>query len=292
MQVRLKRCLGLLMVAALAACTTVNDFMPREIQNAEKPSIEGAKALLSKHPEASRSYVANGRVIHYFALAQETPPRPLVIFVHGSPGLWRTWAAYLSDPELQSKANLIAMDRPGFGGSGSGRIERGLRAQSEALAPLLAHVQPGQRVILVGHAYGAAIAVRMAMAYPDRITDLVLTGVPLDPALQTESWFQYVADYPPITWLLPKEIRVFNREYLGLEKELTDMLPLWPRITQHVSLLLGEQDEEVPIETAVFARKMLTQARSVNIVQIAHVNHFIPWTQFDLVKAEILAHTR
>jgi pimeloyl-ACP methyl ester carboxylesterase len=132
----------------------------------------------------------------------------------------------------------------------------------------------------------------MAMAFPDKVTDLVLIAAPLDPKLQTESWFQYAADWPPITWLLPNEIVVFNREYLGLEQQLTEMLPLWPKITQRVTLLLGEQDEEVPVETADFAESVLIHARSVNVVRIPSMNHFIAWTRPDLVKAEILAHVK
>lgn len=274
----------------ITACTDVNDYMPQEIQDAEQPSIEGAKTFRALHPQALHSYAVNDRTIHYAELKQKIPPRPLIIFIHGSPGLWRSWVRYLNDPILQKAANMIAMDRPGFGGSGSGDIERSLLKQSEAIAPLLSHGVPNQKVILVGHAYGATLAARIAMAYPDKVTDLVLMSAPLDPSQQTESWYQYVADWPPFTWVLPKEIIVFNREYLGLEQQLNEMLPLWSKISQPVSILYGEQDEEVPIANADFAKKMLTHARSVNIVRIPNMNHFIPWLRFDMVKAEILRH--
>ena len=288
----------LLLLVASAGVTTAHagviDFMPKEIQDAEKPSIEAAARLKAEHPEAFHSYPENGaqgRSIHYVELKHEdATPRPLVIFVHGSPGLWRTWIRYLDDPELRSRANLIAMDRPGFGESGSGEIEPGFVRQAQALAPLLDHVQAGQRVVLVGHAWAGALIVRMAMLYPDKVTDLVLTAAPLDPALQKESWFQYPASWPPITWLLPKELVVFDREYLGLERDLTAMLPLWPGVRQRISLLLGEDDEEVPATTADFAMRMLTQAQSVSITKIPHMNHFIPWTGFDRVRTEILSH--
>jgi pimeloyl-ACP methyl ester carboxylesterase len=115
-------------------------------------------------------------------------------------------------------------------------------------------------------------------------------AAPLDPKLQMESWFRYVADWPPITWLLPAEIVVFNREYLGLERELTAMLPLWPQVTQRVSVILGEKDEEVPVATADFAAQVLTRAQSVDVVRIANTNHFIPWPQSDRVKTQILEH--
>ncbi len=282
--------LALIALGALASCANVIDFLPKEIQDAEKSSIEGARALQAESPEAFHAYTADGRAVRYVELKQDEPPRPLVIFVHGSPGLWRSWMPYLADSELRGRANLIAMDRPGFGGSGSGQIERSLLKQSEAIAPLLQHRQPGQRVVLVGHAYGAALAARIAMQFPEQVTDLVLTAAPLDPKLQSESWFQYLADWPPITWLLPPEIVVFNREYLGLERELSELLPLWGTVTQRVSLLLGVDDEEVLIATADFAEKRLTAARSVEVIRLAHTNHFIPWTRFGQVKARILAH--
>lgn len=282
----------LLPMSITSAYADVIDFMPKEIRAAEKSSLEGASKLEAEHPGASHSYSVNGRTIHYVEIRQESTPRPLVIFVHGSPGLWRSWVTYLNDPELQSQANMISFDRPGFGGSGSGQIERGFLKQSQDIEPLLSHAQPGQKVIVVGHALGGALAARIAMAYPDKVTDLILMASPLDPTQQKESWFQYPANWPPITWLLPKELVVFNREYLSLEEQLAEMLPLWPNITQRVSVLLGEDDEEVPIANADFAERMLTRAQSVHVVRIPHMNHFIPWTRFELVKAEILAHLK
>jgi len=57
-------------------------------------------------------------------------------------------------------------------------------------------------------------------------------------------------------------------------------------------LPLGEQDEEVPVETADFAKRVMTQTRSLNIVRVPTMNHFIAWTRSDVVKAEILAHVK
>jgi pimeloyl-ACP methyl ester carboxylesterase len=290
MSKHLRECLLVVPLALLTACANVIDFMPKEIQDAEKPSIEAARQLELAYPASLRSYTVTDRAVRYVELKQETPPRPLVIFIHGSPGLWRSWVHYLNDPDLQSRVDMIAMDRPGFGESGSGQIEAGFLKQTAALQPLLRAVQAHQQVILVGHAYGAALAASMAMRFPDKVTDLVLLAAPLDPKLQMESWFQYVADWPPVAWLLPTEIVAFNREYLGLERELTAMLPLWPQVTQRVSVILGENDEEVPVATADFAAQVLTRAQSVNVVRIANTNHFIPWLQSDRVKAQILEH--
>src|SRR6478752_7744178 len=45
-----------------------------------------------------------------------------VLFIHGSPGSWRDSLDVLRDPLLAERARLIAIDRPGFGGSGHGAL--------------------------------------------------------------------------------------------------------------------------------------------------------------------------
>ncbi|MFM9917244.1 MAG: hypothetical protein ACKVOX_15660, partial [Rhizobacter sp.] len=83
---------------------------------------------------------------------------------------------------------------------------------------------------------------------------------------------------------------VTNREIRALKDELVAMLPLWPRVTQRVTVMQGGKDNLVPPENADFAQKMLTHATSVNIVRIPEMNHFLPWTRYAQVKAVILEH--
>ncbi|NOX52717.1 MAG: hypothetical protein GXP16_19605 [Gammaproteobacteria bacterium] len=40
-------------------------------------------------------------------------------FIHGTPGSWQGYQAYLRNPRLQSTAHMIAIDRLGFGESAS-----------------------------------------------------------------------------------------------------------------------------------------------------------------------------
>lgn len=69
---------------------------------------------------------------------------------------------------------------------------------------------------------------------------------------------------------------VTNREIRALKDELVAMLPLWPRVTQRVTVMQGGKDNLVPPENADFAQKMLTHATSVNIVRIPEMDHFLP----------------
>lgn len=279
-------CLAAITTACLAGCSLV---MPHEITAMEKQSRAGVAQLKAERPNAFRHYQVGSQPMHYVEVTDHDA-KPLILFIHGSPGDWSGWVRFLNDPELRQKAHLIALDRPGFGESGPGQVERSLVKQCQDIAPLLAHAIPGQRVIVVGHSYGGPVAVRLAMDYGSQITDLVILAGSIDPGQEHTEWYQYVADWPVVDWLLPRPLVVANREIRALKPELTTMLPLWPKVTQRVTFIQGEEDNLVPPENADFAQKMLTHAAALTIIRIPQMNHFLPWTKYEIVKAEILKH--
>lgn len=277
-------CLG------LGACGSIaRHFMPAEIVSMEKRTSALASQIAKDRPQASQKLVVDGRPIHYVEM-RDDQPKPLVIFVHGSPGEWVGWADYLVDSELQQRAHMIAVDRPGFGDSGWGKAELSLKQQSKDVAALLEKSSPGQRIIVVGHSYGGPVVARMAMDYPNKVTDVIILAGSIDPAQEHTAWYQYPADWAVFSWMLPTNLVVANREIRALKGELTMMLPLWSGVRQRVSVIQGEKDNLVPPANADFAAHVLTNAESLNITRIPNRNHFIPWTEFKVVKAEILHH--
>jgi pimeloyl-ACP methyl ester carboxylesterase len=264
-------------------------LMPPEIADMESRTSAEALRLQRDDPAALATYTVGARQMRYVDVGRG-PDKPLIVFLHGSPGDWRGWADYLIDPELTQRAELIAVDRPGFGGSGAGAVERSLVQQARDIAPLLDKAAPGRRVVLVGHSFGGPLAVRLAMDNGSKVTDLVILAGSIDPAMEHTAWYQYPADWPVISWMLPDVLVVTNREIRALKDELVAMLPLWPRVTQRVTVMQGGKDDLVPPENADFAQKMLTHAASVNIVRIPEMNHFLPWTRYAQVKAVILEH--
>jgi pimeloyl-ACP methyl ester carboxylesterase len=92
---------------------------------------------------------------------------PPVLFVHGSVvGARRTWAHQLP---LAADWELILPNRPGFGESPP--LPRG---DFEAEAPLIAELL-GDGAHLVGHSYGAVIALYAAALRPDAVRSLTLS---------------------------------------------------------------------------------------------------------------------
>lgn len=84
---------------------------------------------------------------------------------------------------LAPRFQVLAPDLLGAGRSAAWPVVAGarLRHELEALAPLLQGL--GQRFHLVGHSYGGAVALRIALAWPERVSSLVLLEPTLFPLL-------------------------------------------------------------------------------------------------------------
>ena len=94
-----------------------------------------------------------------------------IVVVTGAP----SWAEYWADvlAALPADREMVVVDRPGFAGSEPVEYVGDIRIQAAALEPLLAAPR-GQRVLLVGQSYGAAIASIMAASGPRRLRGVVL----------------------------------------------------------------------------------------------------------------------
>lgn len=65
------------------------------------------------------------------------------------------------------------------------------------------------------------------------------------------------------------------------------MLPEWANITCPVIAIQGKQDELVPYENLLFLKKMLINA-PVEYVTKENMNHFVPWSDPDLIQQAVL----
>jgi pimeloyl-ACP methyl ester carboxylesterase len=125
-------------------------------------------------------YKAGGRDVRYLGVGDQ--PDATILFIHGAPSSLSYWKAYLSDSTLLSRATIYAVDRPGYGYSGLGDPIPDIAAQAAAIKVILDSLhQAHHPIIIVGVSYGAPIACRLAMDYPELADGLVLTGPALGP---------------------------------------------------------------------------------------------------------------
>ncbi len=236
------------------------------------------------------SYKVGSREIHYVKAGDES--KPLVLFVHGSPGSLSAFIHFLADSTLLCTTSLIASDRPGFGYSNFGQGEASLRKQSEILKPILEKHKGNRPVILVGHSLGGPLIARMSIDYPELVDGLIIVAGSVDPELEpNETWFRAPLATPFLSWLLPRSLRASNEEIYHLKPELEKMLPLWSAIRCNVIVIQGQKDSLVPAGNADFARKMLVNAR-VTLVLKEEMDHFVPWSNPELIRDAIFSMTR
>lgn len=231
-------------------------------------------------------YTIGHRDVHYVKAGDES--KPLVLFVHGSPGSLSAFIHFLADSTLLNNALLITADRPGFGYSNFGDAEPSLAKQGETLKPILERYKNNRPIILVGHSLGGPVIARMAIDYPDLVDRLIFVAASIDPELEpNETWFRAPLASPFLSWVLPRSFRASNQELYHLKPELEKMLPLWRQIKCSAIVIQGKKDSFVPAGNADFAKQVLTQA-PVEIIFKDDMNHFVPWSNPELIKEAIL----
>ena len=129
--------------------------------------------------------LANGIQIHY----QQAGQGQDVVLIHGVTGDLSTWYIGVM-PSLAKEFSVTAFDLRGHGyseGTPSGYTSAHMAADLDALLESLGI----KKAHLVGHSFGATVALHCAILYPDRVASLVLAdpGLPaLQPFIDLKQW--------------------------------------------------------------------------------------------------------
>ncbi|MDG4824654.1 alpha/beta hydrolase [Asanoa sp. WMMD1127] len=113
---------------------------------------------------------------------ERTGVGPPLVFCHGGPGLWDYFEPVVA--QLGDVATCVRWDQRGCGRS----QRRGPYTVARSVADLDAVRQTldEDRIDLLGHSWGAMLALRYALAHPDRVRRLVyVSGTGVDPG---ETW--------------------------------------------------------------------------------------------------------
>ncbi|RYF49352.1 MAG: alpha/beta hydrolase, partial [Cytophagaceae bacterium] len=200
------------------------------------------------------------RTIRYM----ETPPlpgKPTIIFVHGAPSSLSFFNGFFKDTALLHRAQLVSVDRPGYGYSDFGRVEPSILRQAELLQPLINRYKNATDLIVVGSSYGGSVSARLAMNNPGVIDQVVFVSSALGPGLERTYGISYWVDKAPLRALVPPLLRLANDEKLAHKKALEAILPDWSRITSGITMLHGQRDELVYPTNVAFAKRQLRNAQ-------------------------------
>jgi pimeloyl-ACP methyl ester carboxylesterase len=206
--------------------------------------------------------------------ALETPreaPTPWkIVVITGAPSWAEYWAETLA--ELPQDRQMIVVDRPGYAGSEPALPVTDIRVQAQALAPLLEAAR-GQKVMLVGQSYGAAIASLMAEANPGKVESLVLLSGFFGETGPTSRWLLDVG--AKALQFIPRDLRHAVVEASGQRPQLAHAKQALSRLTIPIHMIHGDKDDFAPIEVAERLAAETVTLRPIRFMRTAGANHFL-----------------
>ena len=137
----------------------------------------------------------DGLLLHYL----DEGRGPATALIHGLGGFAESWRHNI--PELARHGRVIALDLPGSGRSGKPRRAYTLEFLAQALDGLLRALGV-DRVRLVGHSMGGAVAARYALDQPGRVERLALLGAAVPGFDLRPSWIYRTLSLPGLGEML------------------------------------------------------------------------------------------
>ncbi len=172
--------LGILIVAGLGAYAN---------------SVLYASRINQAHPPSGQLVEVEGSEVH---VLRQGESGPVVLMIHGASANAREFSWSLA-PRLAETHQVLMVDRPGHGHSERPDEADTLAVQASQVAGALKALAPGRKAILVGHSFGGAVSLRLALDHPELVDGLVLLApVTHDWGGGGEAWYNKYASHPLI----------------------------------------------------------------------------------------------
>jgi len=220
-----------------------------------------------------------------------------VVLLHSALGDSRLWKRQVA--ALEREHHVIAPDLPGWG-------ENPLPTEPFSLVEFAAGFLPG---VLVGNSLGGAIALRTALAYPDRVERLVLVGSGLPAWDWTEEMLGYfeaerdaidagdldgAAEVNLEFWVKPEhrdEVRPQQQRALELQTAHEEPELMWPDMAPFSSLemptlvVVGADDRG---DFRAIAEHLAQEIPNADLVVVPGAGHLVGVDQPEELNALLL----
>lgn len=180
-------------VALIMATLWVERPHTPPVRDADGRQLPGSVALLER--------VELGRFKQWI-LVRGDPNKPLVLFLHGGPGMPMMWMAHRIQRPLEDEFLLVHWDQRGAGKSFAdpppiaSMTDEQILADALQLIRLLQERYGKDRVLLVGHSWGSYIGTVLAARHPELLHAYVGIGQVTGSAVSdsvTEAWLRHRA---------------------------------------------------------------------------------------------------
>ena len=261
----------LLISTLILASTNFFDFRLSE------KKIDEAFAPLRYSPKHHFIETGKGK-LHYVSIGDSTNT-PLLM-VHGSPGSWDNFVELVSETKILSEYFVLMADRPGYGETSIAHTPK-LRQQALLIDDILER-HFDRKGILLGHSYGAAVALFLAAENPQQVQAVVSVAGTIAPKYQNPRWYNYAVRYTPVKWVLSDLWRTSNREMWWLSHGLTSLHQKLDEADFPITVVQGGSDWLVHSHSAEYFKSQFPDER-VKIFWQDDMNHFVIWTDKNVV---------
>ncbi|MDI3562391.1 alpha/beta fold hydrolase [Bradyrhizobium sp. Arg816] len=167
-----------IIVASMVAIAAVNRYL--------------AKRAEAKNPPKGRFVEANGVRLHYMERGDGDP----IVLLHGNGSVVQDFECSGLFDIAARQYRVVAFDRPGFGHSRRPRsVVWTPDAQAKLLKLALEKIGVSTAIVL-GHSWGAPVAVAMAHQYPAFVRGLVLASGYYYPSVRSDTFISLPASLP------------------------------------------------------------------------------------------------
>ena len=257
-----------------------------------------------------RFVTVNDVRLHYL----EAGRGPTVVMIHGNAGSVEDFD-FAAMQLLSGSFRVIAIDRPGHGRSDRPSKKATVEVQTELLHAALANLAVS-RPLLVGHSWGAALALAYALKYPSDVSGLVLLAPAAYPDGSANNLVETIATTPVIgdlslgfgkaifgrgmlkralatafypervpnrylklassLWLSHKHLKAYMEDEASLNRSLSELSKRYGEIRVPVVIVTGDSDRIVSSTENAYA--LHTTIPQSQLIEIKNTGHEIPLT--------------
>lgn len=208
--------------------------------------------------------------------------KPTIVFIHGTIGSLADFKTYLSDSTLQSKVNMIAYDRVGYNFKSKDTVQESIAFENKMLQYILKN-KNFSNTIVVGYSFGGPIA--LSLKQP--VKKVVLLAPALYSDYEVTPWMLSFYKSKLTRWLVPFVWKQASKEKISHPKDLLNFEDDWQNTPNSVISIHGKPDWIVPYANSLQLKKVFPKDK-MSLITIDDVGHELVWTEFTLIKQQIL----
>ena len=232
--------------------------------------------------------------VELFCATTGSDTLPPLLLIHGAPGGWFSNISYVDETDLQKRYHMIAVSRPGYHKSKYKNRRKALTSielQAVAIHEAMRLNRSRKKGVVFGTSYGAPIAAKMAVEYPDKFYHLVMVAGALDPENEKFWWFHPYLQSLLVRLSLPRFINTATEEKFAHVKELELLLPVWPQLNIAVTVIQGDKDQIVPTVNFEFAKNQLKN-KQAEFIFVSGAGHLVRRSHPQVIKDVLMRIAR